>query len=245
MEGTVQRYLGGASSDTDSLWAREKASSNGIELGANVGSPLEIFRSMVNVPKGGAPKAAPRTGGAPDDGLQLGADTREWIDDAVRGIVNSVIDLRFNEQGRTTFSVLGMGDFGIMMSGDRNEIALVTGGDDVLLTAQRVPFPPSAQGAGSGFQDANAAAYLPGGAAGAPGDYTLQRLLETVQETATHPLSLLVYAIVIAFVALWSILNAQANRRPAPHARGSSSETVRTPARRSSGKHRVRRSRRS
>lgn len=242
-ESFVQPYLKGTSGEASGQGTRDSA--GGFDLGTNVGSPFEIFRSLVNVPQGNARNAAPRKGAPSDDGLTLGPEAREWIDDTVRGIVNSVVELRTNEQGRTTFSVLGMGDLGIMMSGDRNEVALVTGDDDVLLTAHRRPFPPSAQGPGSGFRDTNAAAYLPGGSAGTSGDYLLQRWLETVRETATHPLSMLVYAIVIAFVALWSILNTQANRRSAPHARGSHSETVRTPSRRSSGKHRARRSRRS
>jgi len=236
--GVVQQYLGNAG-ETGNSWARDKA--NSFELGAGIGSPLEIFRSMVNVPKGTPRNTAPRPGGGSEDGLPLGLEARELIDETVRGIVNSVVELKTNEQGRTSFSVLGMGDFGIMVSGDRNEVALVEG-EAVLLTANRLP--PSAQSAGASFQEMNTVAYLPGGSASATGEYSMQRLLDTVQETASHPLSLLVYAIVIVFVVLWNILSMQANQRPAPAARESWHNHPNQSAHTSPARRRVRRSRR-
>lgn len=74
-------------------------------------------------------------------------------------------------------------------------------------------------------------------------DYSIRRVLDIVQEAATHPLSLLVYAIVGGFVVLWQVLSAQANRRPvrSPSERPGGPQTS---SHRSSGKHRRRRSRR-
>jgi len=239
-ESAVQHYLNGAFGEATHPGIRDSVS--GFDLGTNAGSPFEIFRSLVNVPKGNARNTAPRKGAPSDDGLTLGLEAREWVDDAVRSIVNSAVELRTNEQGRATFSVLGMGDLGIMMSSDRNEVALVAG-EDVLFTAHRAPLATPATDAG--FQGTSAAAHLPTGSAGGSGDRPLQRVIDTLQETATHPLSMLFYAIVIAFVVLWQILNAQTNRRPVKHPRMHQADLPPTASRRSSGKHRSRRSRRS
>lgn len=236
-ESAVQQYLDSASGESGNPWARDRG--NGFQYGSGTGSPFEIFRSMVNVPKGSPRNAPARAGSVPDDGL-LGADAKEWVDEAVRGIVNSAIELKVNDQGRTTFSVLGMGEFGVMMSGDRSEIALVAG-DDVLLTAHRVPYPQSGPGAGQGFPDGNAPAAFTG--APSAGEASIQKALETVQEIATHPLSVLVYAVVGGFLVLWKLMSAQPSRPAAPASfRPQGTEPV---SRRSSRRHRSRRSRRA
>lgn len=239
-EGAVQQFLHGPSSEAGGPWTRDSAT--GFQYGTNTGSPFEVFRSLVNVPKGG-PQSAARRPGATTENDFLGADARELIDDAVRGIVDSAIELRVNEQGRTTFSVLGMGDFGVMMSGDRNEVALVSG-DDVLLTAHRMPHAQFGPGTGPSPFDARTSGHSTAGPGGTGRDHSLQQALDTLQEIAVHPLSLLIYAIVGGFAVLWNIMSSQTERRAAspPAFRTDSAGSA---SHRASGRRRSRRSHRA
>lgn len=231
----VQQYLQSPSSEAGNPWTRDNTT--GFQYGTNTGSPFEVFRSLVNVPKGGTQTGARRPGGTAGNDL-LGADAREWIDDAVRGIVDSAIELRVNEQGRTSFSVLGMGDFGVMMSGDRNEVALVSG-DDVLLTAHRMPYAQSGSGTGPSAFNASTPGHS---TAGTGRDHSLQQALDTLQEIAVHPLSLLIYAIVGGFAVLWNIMSSQTQHRTASPA-AFRSDSAGSASHRGSGRHRSRRSR--
>lgn len=177
------------------------------------------------------------------DIIMSGTALQEWMDEAVRGIVDSAIELRVDEQGRASFSVLGMGDFGVMVSGDRNEVALVSGAD-VLFTAHRGPHPLA-----SGYGGAGPDYGPPGLATGSRpidtrSESPLHQAMELLTEIATHPLSLLIYAIVGAYALLWNILSVQRRTRPQQALTFAHSEPA-TRMHRSSGRRRFRRSRRN
>jgi hypothetical protein len=226
-------------------------SSSNLGRGSAAGSPLDLFRGMVNRQPAGDARtgrqrnAPPRPNAGPDSAL-LGTETQEWVEDAVRGIINSAVELRVNDSGRISFSVLGLGDFGVMVSGDRNEIALVSG-EDVLFSAQRDPYPRlPPQGTGNGTPGDGGFGGMPAGpATGSGGDSSLRQALDLASEIATHPLSLLVYAIVGAYALLWNILKAQGDRRTQTRLNGPRPDAPRpVHVRRSAGKHRPRRRRR-
>lgn len=147
------------------------------------------------------------------DLVMSGTGLQDFMDEAIRGIVNSAVELRVDDQGRASFSLMGMGDFGIMVSGDRNEVALVSGAD-VLFTANRNPYPQSGAYVGAA-PDHGPSGFAP---ASRPVDTRdgspLHQAMELLSEIATHPLSLLVYVIVGAYVLLWNVLTAQRQARP-------------------------------
>lgn len=205
----VQRYTEGVPGSGGTPWAHDRASA--FQYGPNSGGPLEILRSLANGPKGSPRNAAQRQSNTPDIDL-LGPDAREWIDDTVRGIVSSAIETRTNDQGRTTVSILGMGDFGVMGSADRSQAPL--GSEDaVLLTAGRTPY--GAVPAGGMTWSPEGHRLPAGGMPSAAGATTIQKAVELVQEVATHPLSMLVYGILAAFAVLWKVMSSQASRRTA------------------------------
>jgi hypothetical protein len=196
----------------------------GLDAGAGVGGTAvrDALRSFVNVPSGsaGSDNAPMRRGGAQPDGLglagvDLGPAANEWIQDTVQGILNSALRLDVNERGQASFSVFGLGDFSVSVSGDRSEVALVAG-DDVLLTAHRA-LPPAGGSSGgyAGGQGGADWAYgsnyggSSGSIAGASSESPLRQALELAAEIATHPLSLLVYALIGVYALLWSVLSRQ------------------------------------
>jgi hypothetical protein len=209
-------------------------------------SVVDAFRSLVNLnPRAseGAANAVVRRGGpAEQDFVMAGTALQDWADDAVRGLVNSAVELRVDEQGRATFSVLGMGDFGIVVSGDRNEVALLSG-LDVLFTANRSPQSqvPGYGGTGSGYGpgDPRPAARPIDTTGGSP----VHQALELLSEIATHPISLLVYLVIGAYVVLWQVMSATRHTRAQPLA-GAAMPAPASPRRRSPARHRFRRSRR-
>lgn len=178
----------------------------------------DVFRPFVNLnpqAPGTGRAGGPARGRSQPDIVMFGTDVQEWMDEAVRGIVNSAIELRVDDKGRASFSVLGMGDFGVMVSGDRNELALVSG-SDVLFTAQRNPqLPSTSAGYGSGAE------YGGAGVAGShrpiesQNESPLKQAMELAAEIVTHPLSLMIYLIVGAYALLWNVMSAQ---RPGRHA---------------------------
>jgi hypothetical protein len=223
----------------------------GLDSGAGLGGAAvrDALRGFVNVQRAspGAENAPVRRGGPQPDGLglagvDLGPAANEWIQETVQGILNSALQLDVNERGQASFSVFGLGDFGVSVSGDRSQVALVSG-DDVLLTAQRVQ--PPAGGPSSGYAGSYGGAdWAPGGsygaapgAAGASSESPLRQALELAAEIATHPLSLMVYALIGIYALIWSVLSRQARRpRGRPTSQRQWQDTEPIPAR----KHRVR-----
>ena len=199
----------------------------GLDVGAGLGGTAvrDALRSFVNVQRGSAgPDNVPlrRSGPQPDGlglaGVDLGPAANEWIQDTVQGILNSALRLDVNERGQASFSVFGLGDFSLSVSGDRSEVALVTG-DDVLLTAHRA-LPPAGGSSGgyAGGQGGADWAYgsnyggSSGSVTGTSSESPLRQALELAAEIATHPLSLLVYALIGVYALLWSVLSRQAQR---------------------------------
>ena len=209
------------------------------------GSTLDTLRAFVNVGQGAGSASRRSYAGAPknprDDPLariDFGPEARQWAQNAFKEIVDSVVQLDVSERGRASFSILGIGDLGVSVSGDRSQVAL-TRGDDVLLSAQRSQ--PAAVGPGSAQPHTGSSAW-----SGVPHDTTpLKKAIELVLEIAGHPLSMLVYLLVAAYALLWSVLS----RRPRSRAhRGARRAAVKTdaaaPARRTRRRrHRVRRHR--
>ncbi|MCC6532949.1 MAG: hypothetical protein IT531_10400 [Burkholderiales bacterium] len=180
---------------------------------------FDSLRNLVNVQplSGDRGAGAMREGGVPPVNptaeFDFGPESREWMQEAVKGVMSSVLQLDVDARGRTSFSVLGLGDFSVSLSGDRSQIAL-TAGDNVLLTAQRVG------GAAAGYGgDYGASSYRWGGAsAAAPqGGSPLQEAIELVTEVASHPLSMLVYCIIGGYILLWSLLSRQSGNPPQQH----------------------------
>jgi len=216
----VQSYFPGAShtggTTTDTL--------RGFGLGSSASPAFDALRDFVNVPAERHEGAGSRVGqrhpaNRTDDlALTLAPEAQAWIQDAVRSIVDSTLQLHERE-GRATFSVLGLGNFGLMVSADRAEIAFVSG-EDVLFSAHRSPYPGmSGQPAGSyserdPFRSSSAASP-----AHAPIDaHPLRQVIELAAEIGTHPISLLVYLIIAIYALLWTVLSRQARRAPR-HAR--------------------------
>jgi len=208
-------------------------------------SALDSLRGFVNV----APATSGRRANAgaardprndPLAGIDLGPEAREWVQDAFKGIVDSVLQLDVNERGRASFSILGMGDFGLSVSGDRSQIAL-TLGDDLLLLAQRSQ--PAAGGAGSGQPQAGLAADGTWRVA-AHDETPLKKAVELVMEIAGHPLSMLVYLLLAAYALLWSVLTRQP-RNSAHHLERQAAfqSAAAAPSRTRRRRHRVRRRR--
>jgi hypothetical protein len=170
------------------------------------------LRSFVNVDRRAAGAARPGAGraraqnGAPGfAGIDLGEATEEWIRDSVRSLLDSVLRLEVNERGRTSFSVLGMGDFSVTVAGGGSAFIL-SEGDDVLFVAQRAAGPQggaSYAGADMPIVHASAARYA------SPEQSSLRQALDLLLEMASHPVSLLVYCIVAAYMVLWTILSRQ------------------------------------
>lgn len=181
-------------------------------------SLADVFRPLINLnPRateaGG--RGQPQSGQRSDQDIVMsGTGLNDLVEEAVRGIVSSAIELRVDDQGRASFSLMGMGDFGVMVSGDRNEVALVSGAD-VLFTANRTPYPQPGGYGGPGHD------YGPAGLSAGTrpvdtrGESPLHQAMELLSEIATHPLSLLVYAIVGGYALLWNLLSAQ--RSPRQH----------------------------
>lgn len=235
----VGHYVPGSQADAGDVLNRIKDGS--LLHGMGGGSPFDVLRSAVTVQPGPGTvrRGPPRSRPAFDDAV-LGNEAQEWMEDAVRGIVNSAVDLRITEQGRTAFAVLGAGEFSIAVSQDGNQVALVSG-DDVLLTAERAPHFPQA-GIPSYVRSDGRYGDLPGAASPGPRQNTLQEALERASEIATHPLSLLVYALAAAYAILWKVLASQGERRAA-NARAAA-RGVAPSHRRSSSRHRSRHRRR-
>lgn len=195
-----------------------------FDAATGAGSGIDAMRAFVNIePPGGGAKRTPQARspgpGArnPLSGIDLGPQANEWVDDAFKGIVNSVLHFDPNDRGRASFSLFGLGDFGVTVSSDRSEVALVSG-DDVLLRAQRAMHAPGSAGSTQGNYRSEVPGWE-GGHRGASGNQLvygvspLRQAIELALEIATHPISLLVYFIIAAYVTLWSLLKRHSRRK--------------------------------
>ncbi len=177
----------------------------------------EQLRSFLNVERAGSgqgpPGSRPANPSAGLAGIDPASVADEWVRDTVQALVNSTVRLETSAGGRTSFSVLGVGEFSVNVSGDRSTLTLAEG-DDVLFVAQR---PQHWGGAGLG-------ARHPGPAAGGDPGYLfddpapvapprLKQLIEGAAEMASHPVSLLVYCIGAAYLLLWSVLSHEKRKR--------------------------------
>lgn len=196
-----------------------------VEPGGGL-SLRDSLRSYVNVLRGSEPgqdSGAERRRGPQGEplglaGVDLGPAANEWIQETVQDILISALRLDVNQRGQTTFSVLGLGEFSVNLSPDRTEVAIASG-DTVLATAQRTPGPrPGGNGYG-GNSDGDG--WYPGGmsiTAGSslPGESPLRQALELALDLASHPLSFLVYGVILAYALLWSVLSRRARRQRIP-----------------------------
>jgi hypothetical protein len=177
---------------------------------------VDQLRYLVNMDSASGPTSA-RTGGrgaraapAAFEGIDMGEAADQWLRDTVKSLVESTLRLEVNENGRTSFSVLGLGDFALNVSADRSQIAL-TEGNEALFVVDRMP------AAGNGRNPASGAFYgpLPGARPGTE-QPAIKEMVELVADVASHPISLLMYCVVAAYLVLWSILSRQQNKAFAP-----------------------------
>jgi len=176
----------------------------------------DMLRGFVTVRRAGMEPSAAQSPTnirrPPEDslGIDLGLSTNEWVRESLQGVFGSVLSLAVDERGNASFSVLDLGDFSIVISADRSEVAF-TSGDDVLVSARRV-------GAGSGGDGGYPAGYSDAehgrGSAPAtpPGESPLRQAIALVLDIASHPLSFIVY-VLIAGYALASYLFSVHGRR--------------------------------
>jgi len=212
--GIPVRRGSGAPGDTDGMAGPD----SGTWLGGL--AVRDALRGYVNAPRGtaGPESGADRRRGPQGEplglaGVDLGPAANEWIQETVQNILSSALRLDINERGQTSFSVLGLGEFSVHLSADRSEVAL-TSGDNVLVTAKRAPEAggPGYGGTyGNGGWESGGTAITPGSSVA--GESPLRQALELAMELASHPLSFLVYGVILAYLLLWSILS----RRSQPH----------------------------
>ena len=181
------------------------------DLGASDRGLREQLRGIVNTQPGSRGPGSGRQGhGAPPSpwlaGIDAGAAIDEWVRETMQSLVHSTLRLDTNERGRASFSVLGMGDFSVTMSGDRSQLAL-SEGDDVLFVAQR-SHPYAAGSTGNRAAQSEAAFPFAGDSPHASLDPpALRQAIDLAVDVASHPLSLLFYCIAAAFLLLWSVLS--------------------------------------
>jgi hypothetical protein len=176
----------------------------------------EQFRHLINVGSiEGTGPAQTRSGnrgarGAPAGfaGIDMGEATEQWLRDTVQSLVDSTLRLEMNESGRASFSLLGLGDFSLSISADRSQIAL-SEGNEALFTVDR----PTAAGAGGSTSDTPLGAVRGGHGVEQP---AIKQVVELVAEMASHPISLLVYCVVAAYLVLWNVLSHQRNKALTP-----------------------------
>jgi hypothetical protein len=215
---------------------------------------VDQLRYLVNVESAsGAASPQGRGGGrgargapAAFEGIDLGEAADQWLRDTVKSLVESTLRLEVSENGRASFSVLGLGDFALNVSADRSQIAL-TEGNEALFVVDRMP------AAANGRDPASGPLFgpVPGARPGLE-QPAIKEMLELVADVASHPISLLLYCVVAAYLVLWSILSRQQNKTfaPAPRLASAASSPVGVrersePSRQTRSRRHRRRSRRS
>jgi hypothetical protein len=191
------------------------------DTGGSFGMPAEAARSVseqlrefVRVePRRMGPGGSGRDGRpgqeAPGNALaDFSPATDVWVRETVESLINAALQVDANEAGRVYFSVLGLGEFSVTVSGDRSQVTLAEG-DDVLLFAQRTEGPAHA-GSGSaqvqsGYRSHSAIEPL-------DEKSQVRRAIELIADVAGHPVSLLAYCVAAAYVLLWSVLSQQQHR---------------------------------
>lgn len=173
----------------------------------------EMLRSYVNVTAAGgpAPSAAgrgPRRAG--EDSIDLVALLgAEWVQEAMRGVVGTVLRQEINDHGETTFSLLGFGNFSLFVSGDRSVISLAQADNVVARTeardvrTQADERRPADSAVPLAFSDPERSSALHGHAS------LFERLLDLLVDLITHPLTLLGLAIAVSY---WVIVRSFADR---------------------------------
>jgi len=191
------------------------------------GSMQDMLRGFITVRRNNAPvqsgprRADNRTPDSDAVGIDLGLSSNEWARESVQGVMDTVLRLNVNERGQASFSVLGLGDFSIIISADRSEIAFASK-DDVIATARRTADPASGgarsrvhPGAAGGFASplgSDLASFH-------PAESLVERVLQLAWEIASHPLSLILYASILGYGLIWALLSSRA-KRPARSATG-------------------------
>lgn len=192
-----------------------------IATGEGPGLALELARNFVNV--------TPRGAGGDADGTQSDRprgpgpnsilDTSDWLRDALLSVVGNTLQQGFNERGEVTFSLLGFGEFGLIVSGDRGVVSLIQG-DNVLLAAER-RLAGMADGSGNSVQatmtavDGAESAGPSGSGRSSEGgsEDVVQRAFDLFVEIITHPLAMLCAGVIAGYVLLMQVLTARAARR--------------------------------
>ena len=184
------------------------------------GSMQDMLRGFITVRRNNAPaqsgprRADSRTPDSDAVGIDLGLSNNEWVRESVQGVMDTVLRLNVNERGQASFSVLGLGDFSIIISADRSEIAFASN-DDVIATARRTADPASGDvrsrvhpGAAGGF----ASPLGSDPASFDPAESLVERVLQLAWEIASHPLSLILYASILGYGLIWALLSSRAKR---------------------------------
>jgi hypothetical protein len=189
---------------------------SGIDIDPAAATLREQLRSFINVERlaGGPPAAAPPGRGPaqqqPRDefaGVDAFAAADEWMRDTVQTLVQAALRPEINAQGKASFSVLGMGEFSVTVAGDRSSLSL-NQGNELLFVAHRAN--PWVAGGTRYPESLGSEPLLSEEPVSVP---KLREAIEFVTEAATHPLSLLVYCIMAAYVLLWSLLSKPAKAR--------------------------------
>ena len=187
------------------------------------GSLQDTLRSFITIRKNNGPAVAgaPRANSRqPSDGLgiDLGFTPNEWV----QGVMSSVLSLNVNERGQTSFAVLGFGEFSVILSGDRSEIALVSG-DDILASMRRAGHETQEEGgwsSGEGPLESAPGTSDNRGAGSADSlESLLQQMLRSLFDVLAHPLSFIVYALLGGYALIWGIHSSRVHRHRHGHHR--------------------------
>lgn len=196
------------------------AQSTGDHDPASAALPYASMRSLVNVLPGSTPAGTngPTQTSAAPVGPWLGQELNQWVHDAIEGMMNSALRLDVTNQGRVSFSLFGLGEFGLTVSGDRSAVALTFGDSEILSARNTVATAGGPVGAVSGGGGDLATPWTGGqrltSTSALEVESPLRRVMELVEEVITHPLMVMVGILTLAYALLWSILS----RRQAPRA---------------------------
>jgi len=183
----------------------------------------DTLRSYLNVPVGAAP-AEPSSqpgrgrGSDPSDRIDIGQGASDWLHEALQGVMTGILRRDVNERGEASFSLFGLGEFNLTLSGDGRTVTLSAGDASISTTTRAEDRGGRTAGA---VPDSGSRAYVtevPIGAAGAQrfhltADDVFDRMLEISVNLATHPLTLLALALAVAYGILVQVMSNRARRR--------------------------------